>query len=190
MSAHIDVMRTLDQQYLATHPEGDEKANFTLTSLIPEHLVPLNPDGSRQKVSVKVLADTYLAGLTLLDALREDPERILSAWLQEVLPPKELKKAAKLMKRGVRSETAQAAVEEIHEKYLAFETGASFELTVSGKATKQAAELTITAPSVIIGVQGFVSATKPSSLQNAAIAFCPTVEDEYDEDSENTVLVR
>lgn len=183
-------MRTLDKQYLATHPEGDDKAEFTLAATTPEGMLPLNPDGTRQQVTVNVVADTYFAALAALPNLREDPARIMGAWLGEILPPKEMKKAARLAKLGIESKAAKTAGEAIHEEYLTFTTGVRFELTVNGKTTEQEVELTIKAPSVLLGVKGFLSLTTPSSLQNAAIAFCPEIPDEDGDYSGNEVLVR
>jgi hypothetical protein len=59
-SAHMGSMRTLDRDYLATHPKGDEKATLTLHLPIPASIdVPDNADGTRPAVTLKATGGPY-----------------------------------------------------------------------------------------------------------------------------------
>lgn len=185
-------MQTLDQQYLETHPLGDEKADFTLTVKIPASAgVPLNRDGSTPQVTIRVTADTYMTALIMLGNLHDDYEDLVGTWVAQQLSRAQYRKAIKLADRGEKPAFVQAAADKIHKKFLTFETSITMSTTEEGGVEgKHVLGLTITAPSVSIGMKGFVSCTRPRSLQDAAIAFCPELEDEDGEyGSSNEVMV-
>lgn len=54
-------VKTLDKNYLATHPEGEEKADITLSASVPRSMdLPLNPDRTRPHNIIGVTGNTYL----------------------------------------------------------------------------------------------------------------------------------
>lgn len=182
-------MRTFDRQYLATHPLGDEKAEFTLSANVPDSAgVPLNADGSKPQVTLKVTADTYQSALTLLIQLHGDHQELVGTWLSQQLSVRQYRKAVKMADRGEKPAFVQEAADRIHTKFLTFETSAVFKTEEDGVMKEHTVDLAITAPSVTVGMKGFVSLTRPHNLNELAITFCPELEgDEYG--SANEVMV-
>ena len=178
-------MRTLDAQYLQNNPPGDERADFTFSANVPDSAgLSLNPDGTKPQVSVKVNADTFMAGLVLLGQLHDDPDELLTTWLGRQLSAAQFRKAVKMIGKGQRPDFAVEAMKKVHPEFLTFNSSASFTMQVNGAEVEQTVDLTITAPSIEIGIQGFVSLTSAARLQNAAIGFCPEIEDGYGDSNE------
>lgn len=172
-------MRTFDRQYLATHPLGDEKAEFTLSVNVPDSAgVPLNPDGSKPQVTLKVTADTYQSALTLLVQMHEDHQELVGTWLGQQLSVRQYRKAIKMADRGEKPAFVQEAADKIHAKFLTFETSVAFTTEEDGVDTEHTVDLAITAPSVTVGMKGFIALTRPHSLNELAITFCPELEGE------------
>lgn len=189
-AAHIGFMRTLDKQYLATHPAGDEKAEFTLAATTPEGMLPLNPDGTRPQITVKVVAGTYSAALGTLSHLHDNCNQIIGAWAQTLLTPKQIAKAQRLASRGEKPDFAQEAVDRIHPEFIVFETTAVATVEAGAKTFEQEVELTITAPSASSGVKAFHFLTSPENLNALAVNFSPVLNDGEYGLEEDAVLVR
>ncbi|MCC3299408.1 hypothetical protein [Arthrobacter caoxuetaonis] len=185
-------MRTLDREYLATHPEGDEKANFKLTVNVPSSLdVKDNPDGTRPSITVDVTAETYLVAISLLSEMHGKADELMIGWLGEQLTEEEHKILEQLTEESEPVPFLKEAVEKIHEPFLTFTTGVEAVLIVDGKEVTKDVDVTITAPSVSSGVSAFEHLTSPRMLMSVAVSFSPEEEDdEFGYGSANEILVR
>lgn len=185
-------MRTLDANYLATHPEGDEKAVFTLTTNVPGRLdLKPNPDGTAPSISVKVVADTFLAALTILTQMHDDQDDMLLAWISEHLTPEQIKALDEMPDDDAPAPAfLKEAANDVHEEFLTFEVTAGATFEVNGEDVPMEAEITITAPSIASGMGAFRHLTTPKMLTSAAIGFSPETGDDEDWGDSNEVLVR
>lgn len=173
-------MKTLDKNYLATHPSGDEKADITLSASVPVRLqLAANADGTRPQVSIRVTSDTYMNVLATLDGLHDDAEPLLAALMLELLTEEELGRFATLAEAG------PLIKERFAEVVVPFRT-----FNVSMDLDGEPVDFAITAPSAEIGAQALHHLTKPNMLTNTAIAMCPETDDEDDDEyGSNEVLV-
>ena len=162
----------LDAQYLANNPAGEEKAEFTLRTDVPDGAgVPLNPDNSRQQVEVQVVADTYMPALILLSQMHGEPQTLLGQWLTKVMTPKQAQEASEAARLGQPPVLARQIAGVNHRKPLTFDTAVRFQL--DGDAAEHSVELRITAPSIILGVQGFTYITRPEAIHSLSDSFRP-----------------
>lgn len=172
-------MKTLDRNYLATHPEGDEKAEFSLSASVPRSMeLPLNPDGTRPQITIDIKADTYLSALTALTTIHEDNNALIMGLVMEALTEDEILSFDSLEEAG------PLIKERFAEVTVPFKTWA-ITLTLDDDDI----ELAITAPSVQVGLQALHYLTKPNTLTNTAIAMCPEVSDDEYGYSGDEVLV-
>ena len=171
-------VKTLDKNYLATHPEGEEKADITLSAAVPEKMgLALNPDGSRPQITIKVIGETYMSVLALLDSLHDDSNPLLAGLMCELLTEEEMEAYDSLEQAGplLKERFAEVAVP--------FRT-----FTLPLEADDEEATIAITAPSAKVGAEAFHHLTSPQFLQSTAINLCPELDDEDGYDS-NEVLV-
>lgn len=171
-------VKTLDKNYLATHPEGDEKADISLSASVPERMgLPLNPDGSRPQITINVIGATYLSVLQVLAALHDDPEPLLEGLVEELLTEAEVASFDSLEQAG------PLINERFAEITVPFKT-----LTVSLNVGDEEVKVAITSPNATVGVQALRHLSSPSMVQSTAIAMSPELDDEDGYDS-NEVLV-
>lgn len=184
-------MRTLDHNYLASHPVGDQLAEFEVSIPLPESVdVPNNPDGTRPKITLKATSDTYGNLLGVLSYLHDEDisENILALVLANV-DEEEFEVF----------DSAEAAIPFMREAAAAIVTPfrtftVEFALEADGEDMHVSAALELTAPSMLTAAQALKTMTKPNVLTELAISFSPETEDddEYDEysgHSRNEVLV-
>lgn len=178
-SAHMETVKTLDRNYLATHPAGEERAELTLSHPVPGRIdVPENPDGTRPKVSLSVTGDTYRQVLATLTALHEDGgEELLGLLLEDVVTDEELDRFESM------DDAAPLLRERVQQVVVPFRT-----FKAAAQLPAGIVQIAITAPSLQVAVEASVGMTSPRTLTNLAIGLCPTVEDE-DDWAENEVLV-
>lgn len=195
-SAHIAGMRTLDMPYLHTHPEGDEKAVFTISAKIPEQFnVALNRDGSRPEVSLAVTSTTYGTALAVLQGLNDQADELAFSWLYKVLTDDQIAALNALQEESDLPDFAREAFSRQGEEFLTFSTDVDSTVTETYKDGTQEVEspetttITITAPSIAIGMKAFDTLTSSRYLQKLAISFSPEESDGDDGDT-NEVLVR
>lgn len=172
-------VKTLDKTYLATHPEGDEKADITLSAAVPEKIgLDLNPDGSRPRITINVTGETYMSVLEVLTVLHDDPEPLLGGLFVELLTEAEM----------AAFESLEAAAPLFNEKFT--EVAVPFKtFTVLLEAGEEEVSIAITAPNAKTGVQALHYLTSPKMLTNTAIAMCPELDDDEYGYSGNEVLV-
>lgn len=184
-------MRTLDRDYLASHPAGDELAEFNVSIPVPASFdVPDNPDGTRPQISMKATSDTYGNLLGILSYVHDEEvaENILALVLANV-------DEAKLEAFASIEEAAPFIRESAAEVVSPFRTfSLSLALEADGEDSPEVtAVLELTAPSMTSAAKALQAMTKPRVLTELAISFSPeTDDDEYDEysgDSRNEVLV-
>lgn len=195
-SAHMTGMRTLDMPYLNTHPEGDEKAVFTVSATISErHNVPLNPDGSRPAVSLSVTSPTYGTALSVLQGLNGQADEVAFSWLYEVLTDEEAEAFDALPEESDPPSFVREAFARQGEEFLTFSTevestvSATYEDGTQELESTETTAITITAPSIAVGMEAFDTLTGSRSLQSLAISFSPEeLDGEYGDSNE--VLVR
>lgn len=177
-------VKTLDRNYLATHPSGDEKADIELSAAVPEKMgLDLNPDGSRPQITIKVTGETYMSVLSVLDSLHDDPNPLLAGLMNELLTEEEMEGFDSLEQAG------PLLKERFAEVTVPFKT-----FTVELEADGDDFTIAVTAPSAKVGAEAFHYLTSPRLLQNTAIAICPEIDDEgyYDDEDDysgNEVLV-
>mgnify|MGYP003407467069 FL=1 len=187
-SAHMVAMRTLDRNYLATHPAGDKRAEFSISLGLPASVdVPNNPDGTRPQVSLKASSDTYGNLLGVLSYVHdmEINELVMAILLENVAEEKfevfdSYEAAAPFMRE---------AVAEIVSPFRAFTL--SLELEADGEPLPVSAVLELTAPSMVSATHALKSMTRPFVLSDLAISFSPETDDDDEEYSggRNDVLV-
>lgn len=187
-------MRTLDYPYLAANPEGDTKANFSVSAHIPEDAgVPLNPDGTRPSVTLAIESETYALGLAAMEHLNENPEELASEWLTDILTDEQAAEVTDTPAESGPPAWLVDIVSEVHEPFLTFSV--SMVLSVSDEAdptviTQHPVELTITAPSLQIGINALVqNLTIPRRRSELAVALSPERDDDDDDYGTNEVLV-
>lgn len=185
-SAHMRRMRTLDRNYLANHPAGDEQAVFTVHLTLPESVdVPNNPDGTRPQVTLKATSDTYGNLLSLLSYVHdEDLNDNVMALLLENIDEKKLEEFASI------DEAAPFMRDAVSEIVTPFRT---FKLSLELEADEVAVVsgvLELTAPDMVSAAKALKSMTRPHVLSDLAISFSPETDD-YDDDyaGSNEVLV-
>lgn len=188
-SAHMVAMRTLDRNYLATHPAGDELATFNISLSLPASVdVPNNPDGTRPQVSLKATSDTYGNLLGVLSYVHDmDINELVMAILLENVDEEKLEAfdsaeaAAPFMRE---------AAAEIVTPFRTFTLGLALE--ADGVDLLVGADLELTAPGMVSAAQALKSMTRPFVLSDLAISFSPETdddEDDYSGGSRNEVLV-
>lgn len=180
-------MRTLDRNYLATHPTGDEPAVFTVSLDLPESVnVPNNPDGTRPQVTLKATSDTYGNLLGVLGYVHDEDmaDNVFALVLENVDEEKleafdSMEAAAPFLR-----ETASEVVSPFRtfKLPLALEAEGEEAVTVS-------AVLELTAPDMISAAKALKSMTRPRILSELAISFSPETEDYDDYAGSNEVLV-
>lgn len=189
-------MRTLDKSYLNTHPVGVEKAQFQLSVSVRSNIeIAPNPDGSRPKVFIDVVADTYMAALSVLTEMHDTQwESALTPMLLEIYSDEELAAFNNEEPAGEEFEALKARISEIATPSRV----TTFPVTMTeeyedGSTTESEVEITITYPSIEAALGAAVHLTSNRMLQTAAISFCPETDD-YDDDDWghdcNEVLVR
>ncbi|HEX9225854.1 MAG TPA: hypothetical protein VF885_04240 [Arthrobacter sp.] len=182
-------MRTLDRNYLATHPAGDDLAAFNISLSIPASVdVPNNPDGTRPQISLKATSDTYGNLLGVLSYVHDmDINELAMAILLENVDEEKLEAfdsaeaAAPFMRE---------AAAEIITPFRTFTLG--FALEADGVDLPVGADLELTGPSMVSAAQALKSMTRPFVLSDLAISFSPEIDDEdddYSDGSRNEVLV-
>jgi hypothetical protein len=182
-------MRTLDRNYLAANPAGDEKAVISLSIPVPGAVdVPANPDGTRPRVTLKATGDTYGLVLAALEHLHEDDgDELLVALVDELVTDEDMEAFASL------EEAAPLLNERVHAlsaPFRTFEWTAALLIEAAGQQAESSIEFELITPSLGVGVPAVTAMTKPQTLTNVAISFSPVIDDEYDDDyTGNEVLV-
>lgn len=180
-------MRTLDRDYLAVHPAGDEPAEFTVSIPVPASIdVPNNADGTRPQVTLNATSDTYGNLLGILGYAHDVDvaENVLVLAVEN----------ADESKMGL-YETIEEAAPFIREFAAEIITPfRTFTLTLELQAGDDEDSLVrgvlaITAPSVISAAQALKVMTKPHVLTQLAISFSPETDDDDDYADSNEVLV-
>lgn len=168
----MEPMQTLDRNYLASHPEGDEKARITMSVPIgPEFNIPANPDGTPATISIGVTAENYLSALAALGHHHERVDELILVWLCELLTPEQIEAVNQLPDDAEDVPYVEEASNRIHHEYLTFATNA--EITRPGTEEKEEVLIAIKAPSLTTGLMAFTEATTPRALTNLAIGLCP-----------------
>lgn len=183
-------MRTLDRNYLAAHPAGDEPAKFNVTIDIPASVdVPNNPDGTRARITLDATSDTYANLLGLLSYVHDEEvhDNVMALLLENIDEEKleafdSIEEAAPFMRE---------AAAEIVTPFRTFTLSLALKSEVDGEVISEVSgELKLTAPSMISAAQALKSMTRPHVLTDIAISFCPETDDDDDEfASGNEVLV-
>ena len=178
-------MRTLDRNYLAAHPAGDEPAVFTVSLTLPGSVdVPNNPDGTRPQVSLKATSDTYGNLLGLLSYIHDEevPDNVMAILLENVDEEKleafdSIEAAAPFMR-----ETAAEIVTPFRTFTLSLALEADEVTLVSGV-------LELTAPDMVSAAKALKSMTRSHVLSDLAISFSPETDDDDEYADSNEVLV-
>jgi hypothetical protein len=184
-------MKTLDHDYLASHPAGDQLAEFNVSIPLPESVdVPNNPDGTRPKVSMKATSDTYGNLLGALSYIHD--EDVSANILALVLANVDEEKFEAFENAEDAIPFMREAAAEIVTPFRTFSV--EFTLEADGEETPVSVALELTAPNMVTAAQALTTMTKPRVLTELAISISPETEDddEYDEyagDSRNEVLV-
>ncbi len=191
LSVHIERMRTLNKNYLATHPLGDEKATITLHVPVPENRgLPLNADGTRPQITLVGEGDTYGILLRVLSEVRDsEGEMLLEAYMDLILSRSEFEDVESLDDAAPR---LKEIFTEVHEDFPT--TTVTFEMTVeqeSGAVETHPVTIAIKSPSMELGVSAAVAMTKPRILTQVAIELCPRADVDWDdsEDPDSHVMV-
>lgn len=142
-----------------------------------------------------VTSPTYGTALAVLSKLNEQADEIGYQWLFEAMTEDEKATVNALPEDSDLPDFAREAYRREGEEFLTFTTDVTSTVTATYKDGTQEVEgteettITITAPSVSIGMRAFNTLTGAGSLQSLAISFSPEVEnDEYG--YSNEVLVR
>jgi len=181
-------MRTLDRDYLAANPAGDEPATFTMSIPVPDSVpLPSNADGTRPRVTLNASSDTYGNLLGILGYVHtvDVAENIIVLVVENADQNKmELYETIEEAAPFIRESAAEIVTPfRTFTLKLDLQDGDDENSLVSGL-------LEITAPSVTSAAQALKVMTKPRVLQELAISFSPeTEDDEYDEYASNEVLV-
>lgn len=182
-------MRTLDRKYLATHPEGDEKAVLTFTGEVPSSIaVPANPDGTRPSVTFNVTGENYMDLIQALDALHKDEaEQFLWELIEQVVTEEEAasvgsaEEAAALMKARTREVVAPFRTLTVE---MSIKSTTSFGITSSSDVVFE-----LTTPSINAGIALAMDVSQTAKLGNLMVSLSPETDDEDDEEGRNEVLV-
>lgn len=193
-------MRTLDYPYLATNPEGDTRADFSLSLEVPKSIdIPLNPDGTRPSVTLAVESDTYAIGLAALELLNEDPDDFMLEWLSELLTEKQ---KAELTEATEQPAFLKETVSKIHEQFLVFSTQMTMTVTATASSSdpdvdaavtesESIVDLTLTAPSISIGMKALIGGlTSPQRRTSVAVSLSPERVDDDGFDSNEVLVIR
>jgi hypothetical protein len=188
VSAHMGFMRTLDRNYLATHPKGDEKATLTLELSIPASIdIPNNPDGTRPAVTLKATGGTYLQLAQALSGINEDEGTdLLNELVLQVLREDDIDEMTDMADEAA-ARIINACFHEVVVPFRTFTVGMTMESTGSFGETEVDFVFEITAPSLAIAHPALVSMTRPGNLSQILVGWCPETED--DEEYGNEVLV-
>ncbi|ACL42298.1 hypothetical protein Achl_4347 (plasmid) [Pseudarthrobacter chlorophenolicus A6] len=182
-------MRTLDRNYLAAHPAGDEPAKFSVTIDIPSSMeVPNNPDGTRPRITVDAVSDTYANLLGLLSYVHDEEvhDNVMAILLENIDEEKlegfgSLEEAAPVMRH---------AAAEIVTPFRTFTLSLSLQTEADDEVVSEVSgQLKLTAPNMISAAQALRSMTRPHVLTDIAISFCPETEDDDEYAGSNEVLV-
>jgi hypothetical protein len=181
-------VKTLDREYLSTHPEGDEKAKLSFRGAVPSSIpVPANPDGTRASATLKVTAENYMDAFQALNALHEDEaEQFLWELFEQVITEEEVtsisspEEAAALLKNRTH---------EIVVPFRTFTVEMTIEATDSfGTTTSSDVIFELTAPSINVGVALAMNVSNPKMLTQVMVGVSPETDDDEDERG-NEVLV-
>lgn len=187
-------MAILSKTYLATHPKGSEKAEFTISTIDPE--LPENPDGGPQRISITFIADTWMLALqaaTNILTTEQYREGMAEAYIEQYAAEFGLP----LQNKG----DSQALI--THARHMA--QGAQWNTEVSeltlthtkdGEDVETQAMMKIHAPNAAYAGKGLVAIGElvesgQISLQAIAVDVCTNaLQDQYDEDDHaGSVLV-
>lgn len=163
-------MSNIDVQYLASHPADGSPARLTLTEDAPKGSVA--DDGQETAVTIDVEAENYLDLLTGLEALNDEQPRLqfTARWVTSLLPPEKLGAARS---ENDPEDVLTTVVTTNHSPFISFSTALVFsgtkDLTIN---------LTVTAPSIFIGMQALKHLTTPRLLASTAQSLCPTADAE------------
>lgn len=188
VSAHMALVKTLDREYLSTHPEGDEKAKLTFSGTVPSSIpVPLNPDGTRASVTLQVIGDNYMDLIQALNALHEDEaEQFLWELFEQAITEEE---AAAVSSPEEAAALLKAATHEIVVPFRTFTVEMAIERTDSfGATTVSDVAFELTTPNVNVGVALAMHVSETSKLSQLMISLSPET-DMDDEEPGDEVLV-
>lgn len=174
----MGAVKTLDREYLSTHPEGDEQAKLTFSSAVPASVpVPANPDGTRPSVTLQVTGDNYMDLIEAMNALREDEaEQFLWELIEQVIP----ESAATSVSSA--EEATELLKKHTHEVVVPFRT-LPVEMTIertdpSGTTTSSDVVFELTTPSLSVGVALAMDVASPQKLGQLMVGLSPRAEGE------------
>lgn len=163
-------MNPLDQHldqlaFLASNPAGPIRAQIELEGILPDSFKP-NGGEPEPAVTVTIESDTYASGLSMLSFLHDNPGDLAALWMNEILSPEQRQEVRASPEN---SESFMESAAAIHEPYAVLSTPLS--MTVKGVGLPEVAHgttLTISAPSVRIGVNLFFELTTADRLSRLA----------------------
>lgn len=183
----MSAMRTLDRNYLAAHPAGDEPAIFEVSIEVPESVdVPNNPDGTRPQVSLKATSDTYGNLLGILHYMHgvDTGQNIVMLTIENA----DEDKMAEFETIMDAAPYLREAAAEIVTPFRTFTQ--TLELQASEDENSMVtAPLEITAPSITHAGLALKSMTRPHVLNEPAISFSPEIQDDEDFPSNDVLVV-
>lgn len=182
-------MKTLDRNYLSTHPEGDEKAKLSFRGTVPSSVpVPLNPDGTQASATLEVTAENYMDAFQALHALHEDEaEQFLWELFEQVTTDEE---AASISSPEEAAALLKNRTNEVVVPFRTLTVEMTIEATDSfGTKTSSDVVFELTAPSIAVGVALAMNVSSPRMLTQVMVGFSPETDDDEDGFSGNEVLV-
>jgi hypothetical protein len=184
----MGIVKTLDREYLSTHPEGDEKAKLSFSGTVPLSIpVPANPDGTRASATLQVTAENYMDAFQALNALHEDEaEQFLWELFEQVITEEE---AASISSPEEGAALLKNRTHEIVVPFRTFTMEMSIETTDSF-GTKETSDVVfeLTTPSLSVGVALAINMSSPRMLSQLMVELSPQTDDDEDETG-NEVLV-
>lgn len=177
-------VKTLDREYLATHPKGNEKASVTFAGDVPAALnIAANPDGTAPRMALTVEASTYLHIVQALDALRRDKaEQFQWELLEQVTTEEDV-----TVINSAEDATAllRGRANEVVVPFRTLKVEMAIEETGAFGQTSSDVVFTLVAPNLTAGIALALNSADPSMLAQTMIALSP----ENGEDGDEVLVV-
>lgn len=140
-----------------------DKPTLSLHQDLPDYMgVPRRPDGSLSRVSVTVDAEDIQSAIMALGHLRDNITTYGKDWIRLVLSDEE--KSDLAFTEGPVPDYAMEAVQRIHDEFLELKADVDFNLLLPAGVTACRTKVTITAPSIMIGMQVFLEMMDPQRM--------------------------